>query len=181
MNHFEELCKYLLERENYWVRTNVKVDVTKEEKASFGKPTSPRPEMDIVAYRAKDNRLLILEVKSFLNSSGVHIEQVRQKDPKYDGYKILTGKKYQKVVSKRLISDFIRDGLIKPNPKVQFGLIAGKISKNQFSEFYKLSEERDWFFWGPKELKDRVIALQGLAYEDNPFVVTSKVMRELKK
>lgn len=180
MNHFKELCKYLLERENYGVRTNVKVNITKKEKASFGKPTSPRPEIDIVAYRATENALLILKVKSFLNSSGVHIEQVRQKDPKYDGYNILTGMKYQKVVSQRLIYGFIRDGLIKPNPKVQFGLIAGKISKNQFNEFYELAKERDWFFWGPKELKERVIALQGLAYEDNPFVVTSKVLRELK-
>tara|TARA_B100000508_G_C11465630_1_gene282054 strand:+ start:3032 stop:3160 length:129 start_codon:yes stop_codon:yes gene_type:complete len=42
-----------------------------------------------------------------------------------------------------------------------------------------LAKERNWFFWGPKELKDRVIELQGLAYEDNPFVLTSKVFREL--
>lgn len=177
MNNFEELCKYLLERENYWVRTNVKVNLTKEEKASFGKPTSPRPEMDIVAYRVKDNSLLILEVKSFLNSPGVYYEHVVSKDTRFDGYKILTGEDYQNVVSTRLIADFVSDGLIAAIPKIQFGLIAGKIAKNRYDDFYLLAKERNWFFWGPKELKERVIELQNCLYEDNPFVITSKILK----
>jgi len=36
--------------DGYWVRTSVKVDLTKEEKVQIGRPSSPRWELDIVGY-----------------------------------------------------------------------------------------------------------------------------------
>lgn len=76
MDYFENIIKRLLEEEGYWVRQSVKVNLTKEEKAKVGKPTIPRPELDIVGYKAKQNEILVLEVKSFLDSPGIKFKEL---------------------------------------------------------------------------------------------------------
>jgi hypothetical protein len=53
MDSFETLVGSLLEKDGYWVRTAMKVDLTKEEKRKIGRPSTPRWELDLVAYKAK--------------------------------------------------------------------------------------------------------------------------------
>jgi hypothetical protein len=67
MDSFESLVASILEREGFWVRSNFKVDLTKEEKRTIGRPSSPRWEIDLLAIIlaearmwAKDNRERIL-------------------------------------------------------------------------------------------------------------------------
>jgi hypothetical protein len=178
MDYFEEICKYLLEQENYWVRTCVKVEITKEEKRQLGKPSMPRPEIDIVAYNPKQNLLILIEAKSFLNSSGVYIEHVQDKDMKYDGYKILTGKMYQEVVTNKLIEIYLNSGLLSIRPNIQYGLIAGNVAKNKNQELQELAIERNWFYWGPEKLKEGLMKFKDYPYENNPFVLTSKILNK---
>jgi hypothetical protein len=71
MDAFEQLVSEILWMEGYWVRTSVKVDLTKEEKHMIGRPSSPRWELDIVAYSGRDNLLRVVECKSYLDSPGV--------------------------------------------------------------------------------------------------------------
>lgn len=71
MDAFENVVASILERKGYWTRTSVKVALTKEEKVEIGRPSSPRWELDVVGYKGGDNRLVVLECKSFLNSPGV--------------------------------------------------------------------------------------------------------------
>ena len=73
MNAFEDIVKVYLEEKGYWVRQSVKVEkITSEDKKAIGLTTMPRPEIDLVALNAKENELLLVEVKSFLNSQGVY-------------------------------------------------------------------------------------------------------------
>ncbi len=58
MDAFEQLVGNLLESEGYWVKQSVKVALTKEDKARIGRKSSPRWEIDVVAYHAAQNRLL---------------------------------------------------------------------------------------------------------------------------
>ena len=55
MDSFETLVGSLLEKDGFWVRTSVKVELTAEEKRKIGRPSSPRWELDLVAYKAKSN------------------------------------------------------------------------------------------------------------------------------
>jgi hypothetical protein len=71
MDAFEQLVSEILWMEGYWVRTSVKVELTKDEKRKIGRPSSPRWELDIVAYSGRDNLLKIIECKSYLDSRGV--------------------------------------------------------------------------------------------------------------
>lgn len=73
MDYFESIIKTLLESESYWVRQSFKVNLTKEEKRNVGKHTIPRSEIDLLAYKPNQNKILAIEVKSFLYSSGVKI------------------------------------------------------------------------------------------------------------
>ena len=71
MDAFEAVVSEILHREGYWVQSPYRVDLTKQEKIEIGKPSSPRWELDIVAYKANLNRILIVECKSYLDSYGV--------------------------------------------------------------------------------------------------------------
>ena len=71
MDAFEQVVSEILWREGFWVRTSVKVELTKDEKRQIGRPSSPRWELDIVAYCGRDNLLRVVECKSYLDSPGV--------------------------------------------------------------------------------------------------------------
>lgn len=72
MDAFEQLVADIFWSEGYWVRTSVKVELIREGKIRIGKHSTPRWEIDLIAYRATTNELLALECKSYLDSGGVH-------------------------------------------------------------------------------------------------------------
>ncbi len=65
MDAFEQVVSEILWIDGFWVRTSVKVDLTKEEKVRIGRPSSPRWELDIVGYSGRDNTLHVVECKSY--------------------------------------------------------------------------------------------------------------------
>jgi hypothetical protein len=71
MDAFEQVVSEILWMSGFWVRTSVKVDLTKEEKRLIGRHSSPRWELDIVGYSGRENLLRVVECKSFLDSTGV--------------------------------------------------------------------------------------------------------------
>src|SRR6185295_1642542 len=71
MDSFESLVATLLRRDGYWIWPSFKVELTKEEKRAIGKHSSPRWEVDLVAYKGATNEVLAIECKSYLDSGGV--------------------------------------------------------------------------------------------------------------
>ena len=103
MDYFEAIVKTLLENDGFWARQSVKVNVTKEEKRKIGKPTIPRPEIDLIAYKPESKEILAVEVKSLLDSSGVHLTCLQEKHDVPEGrYKLFTCSNYRKIVFDRL-------------------------------------------------------------------------------
>src|SRR4026208_1937389 len=111
MDAFESVVAALLERKGYWTRTSVKVNLTQEEKREIKRPSSPRWEIDVVAYKASTNSLLVVECKSYLNSYGV-------KFAAFDGgsgvdasrFKLFNDKVLRKVVFNRLSMELVESG-----------------------------------------------------------------------
>jgi hypothetical protein len=68
---FEQLVSEILWMSGFRLRTSVKVELTKEEKRLIGRHSSPRWELDIVGYSARENVLQIVECKSYMDSTGV--------------------------------------------------------------------------------------------------------------
>ena len=61
MDHFENIVATLLEADGYWVRQSFKVNVTKEEKVRIGKPSIPRPEIDLLALKLDRSEIIAFE------------------------------------------------------------------------------------------------------------------------
>jgi hypothetical protein len=109
MDAFESLVAKLLQQRGYWTWQSYKVEITKEEKRSLGKPSMPRPEIDVLAYKPGENRLLWVECKSYLDSPGVSIEPFTEPDSKWaDRYRVFTNDLYREIVSQRLIQQIPR-------------------------------------------------------------------------
>ena len=177
MESFEEIVKVLFEEDNYWVRQSEKINLTKEEKKKTGKPSIPRPEIDLVALNQSENHILVLEVKSFFDSPGVRLSELDIEYNKATGkYKLFTNKNYWTIVLSRLKKDFIKQGMADKKTRFTLGLVAVNVYQNKTEEIRKLFNEKGWFFLGPDEIKDRVLALAKKGYQNSPIFMTAKIL-----
>lgn len=177
MDHFESLIATLLEAEGYWLRRSFKVSVTKEEKRAIGKHSIPRPEIDVLAFRFAENSVIAVEVKSFLDSSGLKLEQLQAQHEIPEGrYKLFTTERYRRIVLARLHQDLIRCGMANAETRVSLGLAVGKIYRGRSEEIRDFMLDRGMFFWSPEDIKNRVVALAERDYENDPAIMVAKVL-----
>lgn len=177
MDYFENLVKTLLEEEYHWVSQSVKVEVTKEEKRLIGKHSIPRPEVDLLVFDYKNNRVIVVEAKPLLDSPGVKYKDLCKKFEIPEGrYKLFTCKNYREIVMNRLHTQLLAKGVISQSTRIQLGLVAGNVYKNENDEIASLFQTNNWLFWSPTEIKARVEALAAKGYENNPYVITTKVL-----
>lgn len=180
MDAFEQIIGQLLLEQQYWVRHSVRISLTTKEKQAINKPSTPRPEIDIVAYDLKANTLFLLEVKSYLDSPGVDYKEVAIDQGEQTGrYKLLTARNYREVLSKRLHSDWCKSGHINSRTKILFGLIAGKIYRNKETEMQNYFDKKGWLFWGPSLIKNKIIKLAEKGYENNTVTIAAKILTRL--
>jgi hypothetical protein len=177
MDHFESIICTLLEAEGYWVRCSFKVNVTKEEKRQIGKHSIPRPEIDLLALQFSRNEVLALEAKSFLDSPGVKLAQLQEEHEVPEGrYKLFTSQRYRSVVLSRLLQDLIACGMANSNTRVSLGLAAGKVYQGQSGPIRHFMEKKKWLFWSPEDIKQKVTALAERGYENDPAIITAKIL-----
>lgn len=177
MDHFEGLVTTLLEADDQWVRRSFKVNVTKEEKRLIGKHSIPRPEIDLLALDFSANEVLALEVKSYLDSSGVRLSDLREEyDVPTGRYKLFTCERYRSVVLSRLHTDLIKRRMASADTRIRLGLAAGNVHRSQSDEIRELFDSRGWTFWSPEDVKERVIRLAERDYENDPAIMTAKIL-----
>lgn len=184
MDAFERIVGQVLLEEGFWVEHSVKVELTHAEKAAIQSPSTPRPEIDLVAYNVRENRLYLIEAKSFLDSHGVNIKEVICEDkPRQAGrYKIFTSKTYRDVVMSRLREMMLESGKINSDTELTIGLVAGNVYRNQEEELSKEFVERGWFFRGPTQLFTVIESLVLKGYENNEVTIAAKIIfRGLKR
>jgi hypothetical protein len=132
MDAFETVVASILHRQGYWTLTSVKVELTKAEKVKIGRHSSPRWELDIVAYRGNGNEVLVVECKSYLDSSGVErgaFDGTNKKAEKR--YKLFCESTLRGLVLRRLERQLVSGGFCAPKPKIRLALAAGKIRKDE--------------------------------------------------
>lgn len=180
MDHFESIIKTLLEIDGYWVRQSFKVNLTKEEKQRTGKPTIPRPEIDLLAFKPCENRIYAFEAKSYLDSTGVNLSELIAQHQIPEGrYKLFTCENYRNIVLGRLKLDLIECGMGDANTEIILGLAAGKVRQSKVHEIRTHFDENGWLFWSPEEVRTKVIELAKKGYENEPAIITAKIlMRE---
>ena len=182
MDHFESIVHTILEFEGYWVRSSYKVELTKTEKASTGKHSIPRPEIDLLAFHAKKNELLVLEVKSYLDSPGVKLADIEKTHNIAQGrYKLFTSLRYRSIVISRLKEQLIEAGAIKTNTKIILGLVAGKVYGGNSASLKNHMDKINCRFYSPETIKDMVQGLAKRGYENNAASITAKILLNGRK
>ena len=177
MDAFEKIIGQLLQEQKYWVRHSVKIELSPEEKKAINKPSTPRPEIDIAAYNVNEDTLYLLEVKSYLDSPGVVYEEVAIEQEEQSGrYKLLTSKNYRAVLEFRLKVDWVKAGYIGCETIISYGLIAGNIYRNREAELQQYFDGKNWLFWGPSLIKEKILALAAKGYENNAVTIAAKIL-----
>ena len=177
MDHFETIVCDLLEASGYWIRRSFKVELTKEEKRNVGRPSMPRPEIDILAYSRKSDELLVIEAKSFLDSPGVSLDHLNESHEKPEGrYKLFTCDRYREVIFERLRLELINHGMISAKTKLRLGLAAGKIHRRESEQVQEFMRSKGWYFLAPEDIREQVMRFSELGYENNPVIITAKIL-----
>jgi hypothetical protein len=170
----------LLKREGYWTATAVKVELTKEQKRAIGVATTPRWELDVVAYRGSTNELLAVECKSFLDSKGVIFRNGEFDPPKR--YKLFSNETTRRVVLAKLADQLVATSACAPNPKVTLCLATGKIAST--SERHQMSEhfaKHNWRLLDEDWIYSRLEAAATAGFENDVAHVVAKLIIRRKK
>lgn len=178
MDAFESVVSEILWRDGYWVQNAVKVELTKQEKVAIGRPTSPRWELDVVAYSGRRNELLAVECKSHLDSPGVAFKAFDGSDARAaNRFKLFNEETLRRIVLDRLCIQMHDAGLVSKKPKTKLALVCGKIVSKQDRQLLKGHFEKNgWLLWDDEWLKEKLQAISEGGYENSPVAIVSKLL-----
>lgn len=178
MDAFEQVVSEILWMSGFWVRTSVKVELTKEEKRLIGRHSSPRWEFDIVGYSGRENLLRVVECKSYLDSTGVRACAFDGSDPdEAKRYKLFNEPELRRIVFNRLCLQFTEAGACREAPQVRLALACGKIrneaDRTALSAHFKA---QDWELWDEPWLRERLREMADQGYENQVSAVVAKLL-----
>lgn len=176
MDSFESLIKTIFENKGYWVQTSFKVDLSKEEKRKIGRPSSPRWEVDVVAYKGGLKEILAIECKSYLDSPGVKVESFKG-GRNTERYKLFNEPVLHEIVFSRMLKQLVQTGACTPDTSIRLCLATGKIaSENDRDELEELFEEKGWGLFTDDWIKKELIELSNSGYENEVAMVVTKIL-----
>jgi hypothetical protein len=176
MDAFEQLAADIFWADGYWVRTGVKVDLTREDKARIGRASSPRWEIDLVAYSPAHNELLALECKSYLDSGGVHAAHFAAGSKYAHRYKLFHDPVLRETVLGRLKAQFVAAGLCREDAPVRLGLIHGHSTAHNAALLAPMFEREGWLLYGPEWLQANLTRMAAGSYENSTAAVVAKIL-----
>jgi len=177
MDAFEQVVAGLLFREGYWVTQGFKVELTPDEKREIGRPSSPRWEIDLVAYKGSTGELLAIECKSYLDSTGVVAKDIIAPDSEASRYKLFVEADLRRVVLNRLAIQLNETGLVPSGITPRLAIVIGKIKSPADTlllrdHFTKMG----WHLFDTKWLVSRLKITADEAYFDSVAHVVSKLI-----
>lgn len=179
MDAFENVIAAILQRQGFWTMTSFKVELTKEEKREIGRPSSPRWELDVVAYRGRDNELRVVECKSYLDSPGVDCAAFNGTSATAaQRYKLFSDDILRRVVLQRLEKQLVALGFCPAGPTVRLCLAAGKVQSRAGGETWlaRHFNERGWLLLGPNAIREELESLRNSSYENSIAAIVAKML-----
>jgi hypothetical protein len=176
-DHFENLVCTLFEAEGYWVFQSFKVNLTKQEKQQIGKSTIPRPEIDLLVLNFHKNEIIAIEAKSFLDSPGVRVAELKALHNIPQGrYKLFTCANYMNIVLTRLKQDLIDKQMANLSTNIRLGLVIGKVYSSDALLIRQHTKKQGWLYWSPRLLKRKLRAQAARSYENNSAIISAKIL-----
>jgi hypothetical protein len=178
MDAFEQVVSDILWMEGHWVQTSVKVELTKQEKVLIGRRTSPRWELDIVAYQGGPRVLRVVECKSYIDSRGVSIAALDGSNAGLGKrFKLFNDERLREVVFRRLKTQLVERGACPLDVDVRLCLACGRIATAADAiELKRLFATRGWELWDSSWLRERLEQMSNGKYENQVSAVVSKLL-----
>ena len=176
MDAFEQLAAEFLWNQGYWVRNCVKVELTREDKVRIGRHSSPRWEIDLVAYDQKSNELLALECKSYLDSGGVHAAHFAPGSRYATRYKLFHDDILRETVLTRLRQQFIDQGFCPDDVQVRIGLIHAHATAFNAPLLKDIFAKAGWLLFGPEWIGSQLQRMAAASYENSTAAVVAKLL-----
>jgi hypothetical protein len=176
MDAFEQLAADIFWNEGYWVRTSVKVELTREEKVRIGRHSSPRWEIDLIAYRATSNELLALECKSYLDSGGVHAAHFLPGSKYAHRYKLFHDPVLRETVLERLRLQCVELGLCPADVSVRLGLSHGHVTSHNAPLLAEIFDNEGWLLFGLDWLRAHLGRMADGGYENSTAAIVAKIL-----
>ena len=176
MDAFENLVALLLRREGYWTATSVKVELSRKQKHAIGRPSSPRWEIDLVAYKGETNELLAVECKSYLDSRGVVFRNGKFEPA--ERYKLFTEPRLRSVVTRNLATQLVNSGSCRKNPRVTLCLATGKMAGGTDRKLMQAHFDRKgWLLFDDRWVAEHLLSAASADYENDVAFVVAKILR----
>lgn len=109
----------------------------------------PRPNLDIVGYKARDNVLKVVECKSYIDSVGVQVSGFNgTKVKNQDRYKLSMTKSCERPCSSGCAYSLLRVAHAQPDADVKLVQVCGKImgkDRERLNQHFK--QHADWELW----------------------------------
>jgi len=165
----------ILRREGYWTTSSFKVELTKEEKRQVDRHSTPRWEIDLLAYKGATNELLVVECKSFLDSTGVVFRNGAFEPP--ERYKLFSDSVLREVVLKRLAIQLQESGACAQSPVIRLALATGKIARKTDMEALKLHfQANGWLLFDSAWVQQKLASTMDAGYENEVALVVTKIL-----
>ena len=178
MNAFEELIGDLLQSNGYWVMQGYRIELTKEEKRRIGRPSQPSWEIDLLAYKPGDGELLIVECKSYLDSTGVSVELFAETDqPTKSRYKLFNERILRGVLFERLCNQLKQCGYIADTPKIILCLVGGRFKneedKGRLAAYFA---DKGWRLYDKEWIERELQRISTSVYTDRVSSMIAKLL-----
>ncbi len=175
MDAFETLIALLLKRDGYWTTTSFRVALTKDDKQAIGRHSSPRWELDVLAYKGAKNEVLVVECKSYLDSRGVVFRNGSFEPP--TRYKLFTDDKLRDVVLARLQEQLVASGACRRSPRVTLCLAAGNVARVTDREGLRMHfGAQRWQLFDEDWICERLMSTASAGYENDVAHVAAKLI-----
>ncbi len=175
MDAFEELVAEILRADGYWVHQGFKVNLDVDDKRALGNPSMPRPEIDLVAYKAATSELLAIECKSYFDSGGVHARDLIDGGRNSHRYKMFVDASLRDVVLQRLGEQLATSGsIVSVAPRL--GMVCGHITRHNAERLSPWLEAQGWFLHGPDWIIERLHQMSRRSYDNQLASVVAKLL-----
>ena len=155
---------------------STRAQLTREEKIRVGKHSTPRWEIDLIAYRATTNELLALECKSYLDSGGVHAAHFMPNHKLAGRYKLFHDALLRDTVLARLRLQCVERALCPADVTVRLGMVYGYATPSNAAALKLKFQEENWPLYDANWLFGRVQQLATGGYENSTATVVAKLL-----
>ncbi len=144
----------------------------------INRPSSPRWELDVIAYKPAQNELLIVECKSYLDSPGVRASGFdRRNSQGIDRFKLFNEPILRETVFNRLLIQLKTTGLCVADPMVTLCLACGNFATPKDQEIVREHfEKMGWQLFEPVWIVDRLKAISKSGYENAMAAIVTKLL-----